>query len=361
MKRDTLDKHLRRVLREAQRAYRAAIAAQVRGDDDAPAWSEFHEATAALLMASWLFGATDAIRKGRIPPDAVASIIDADAAMTFDRLEAPLSLEGFGTRWMKPITDWFRRRVPVSRDDWELLVEAAKRSSGDVTDHERQNALPDMRRRSPILDSLLRGFTRPASGDISRVKRIVDDTFFVTGMNMAQTRQVQELIAQVIEEKPRKSVVGKQIRMMNLGDFVTTAQVLTGTELSTARLETVLRTNTNRAATEGSAELLRDERVQAFVPLVEYSATRDSRTREAHKAMDGYVGTMADFDRMGISPPCGFNCRCTLIPVPAAMAMDKGWLRPNGSLDYAAIKRHNGRRQRVIDARQIPDPGFVNA
>ena len=113
--------------------------------------------------------------------------------------------------------------------------------------------------------------------------------------------------------------------------------------------------------TEGSAELLRDERVQAFVPLVEYSATRDSRTREAHKAMDGYVGTMADFDRMGLSPPCGFNCRCTLIPVPAAMAMDKGWLRPNGSLDYAAIKRHNGRRQRVIDARQIPDPGFVNA
>jgi SPP1 gp7 family putative phage head morphogenesis protein len=361
MKRETLDKHLRKVLREAQKAYRAAIAAQVRGQDDAAVWAEFHEAAAALLMASWLFGAANAVRKGKIPADAIDSIVDADSVTTFDRLETPLSLEGFGTRWMKPITDWFRRRVPVSRPDWELLVEAARRSAGDVTDHERQNALPDMRRRSPILDSLLRGVTRPAEGSVSRVKRIVDTTFFVTAMNPEQTRQVQELIAQVIEEKPSRSVVGKRIRMMNLGDFVTTAQAVTGTELSTARLETVLRTNTNRALTEGQAEILRDERVQAFVPLVEYSATRDIRTRETHKAMDGYVGTMADFDRMGIAPPCGFNCRCSLIPVPTAMAIERGWMRPNGSLDYAAIKRHNGNRQRVVDARQIPDPGFVNA
>lgn len=361
MKRETLDKHLRKVLREAQKSYRAAIAAQVKGEDDTVAWAEFHEAVSALLVASWLFGAADAVRRGKIPPDAIQSIVEADSVSTFDKVETPISLEGFGTRWMAPITGWFRQRVPVSRADWELLVEAARASAGEVTDHERQNALPDMRRRSPILDSLLRGITRPASGEISTVKRITDGTFFVTGMNPAQTRQVQELIAQVIEEKPSKSVVGKRIRTMNLGDFVTTAQVVTGTELSTARLETVLRTNTNRALTEGTAEVLRDEKVQAFVPLVEYSATRDSRTRPTHSALDGYVGTMADFDRMGIAPPCGFNCRCSLIPVPTAMAIDRGWMRPNGSLDYAAIKRHNGNRQRVIDARQIPDAGFVNA
>jgi hypothetical protein len=55
------------------------------------------------------------------------------------------------------------------------------------------------------------------------------------------------------------------------------------------------------------------------------------------------------------------NCRCDLVPVPTAMAIDRGWMRPNGTLDYAAIRRHNGARQRVVDARQIPDPGFVNA
>lgn len=361
MRRETLEKHLRKVLREAQKSYRAALAAQVRGQDDAAAWAEFHETTAALLMASWLLGAEQAVRKGRIPSDAVQGIVEADSIATFDKEVGGIDLSGFGTKWMKPITSWFRRRVPISRQDFELLVEAAQASAGDVTDHERESALPDLRRRSPILDSLLRGVTRPAEGAITQVKRIVDSTFFVTAMNPEQTRQVQELIAQVIEEKPSKSVVGKRIRLMNLGDFVTTAQVQTGTELSSARLETVLRTNTNRALTEGQAEVLRDEKVQAFVPLVEYSATRDSRTRETHKAMDGYVGTMADFDRMGITPPCGFNCRCDLLPVPVAVAMDRGWIRPNGTLDYAAIKRHNGVRQRIVDARQIPDPGFVNA
>ena len=44
MKRETLDKHLRKVLREAQKAYRAALAAQVRGQEDGAAWAEFHEA-----------------------------------------------------------------------------------------------------------------------------------------------------------------------------------------------------------------------------------------------------------------------------------------------------------------------------
>jgi uncharacterized protein with gpF-like domain len=101
--------------------------------------------------------------------------------------------------------------------------------------------------------------------------------------------------------------------------------------------------------------------VQAFVPLVEYSATMDRRTRETHKGLDGYVGTMQDFDRMGIAPPCGFNCRCALIPVSAAEALDRGFTRPNGTLDYAAIRRHNGARQNLIDTRQMPDPGFVNA
>jgi SPP1 gp7 family putative phage head morphogenesis protein len=221
---------------------------------------------------------------------------------------------------MAPITGWFRKRVPISRADWDLLIKAAAASAGDVTDHERENALPDLRKQSPILDSLLRGVTRGPQGAISRVKRIVDTTFFVTAMPVAQARMVQELIAQVIEERPTKSVVGKLIKTMNLGDFVTTAQLMTGTGLTSSRLETVLRTNTNRAMTEGSAEVLRDERVQAFVPLVQFSATKDPRTRDTHRAFDGYVGTMADFDRLGISPPLGFNCRCSLIPVPAAEA-----------------------------------------
>jgi hypothetical protein len=71
--------------------------------------------------------------------------------------------------------------------------------------------------------------------------------------------------------------------------------------------------------TEGSAEVLRDERVQAFVPLVQFSATKDPRTRDTHRAFDGYVGTMADFDRLGIAPPLGFNCFPGWQPVEGAV------------------------------------------
>jgi hypothetical protein len=37
------------------------------------------------------------------------------------------------------------------------------------------------------------------------------------------------------------------------------------------------------------------------------------------------------------------------------------WTRPNGTIDPVAIAKHNGARQRLVDTRQVPDPGFVNA
>ena len=351
MKRAALDKHLRRVLKTGQKAYRKALAAEVRGDDPSAYWEEFHAAASALLFASYLFGSREAITKARIPDDKVREI--AGEVQTFDRIETGLLLTGFGLDYLKPIANWFRSRVPISRADFDTLVEACRRSAGEVTGHERANALSDMRARSPILNRILNG-TMTAS-------EVVRGTFFVTGMNAEQTKQTRELIARVIEEKPGKSVVGKWIRKMNLGDFVTTTQMVTGTHLTTARLETVLRTNTNRAATEGLAETLREPKVQAFVPLVEYSATGDNRTRPTHQAMDGYVGTIEMFDRQGLGPPGGFSCRCSLLPVPASRALERGWTDVDGNVNYAALKRHNGKRQALIDSGQFPDPGFVNA
>lgn len=361
MNKTGLDNHLRGVLKKAQQSYRRAIAEQVRGNDGQEAWEDFQEACAALLLASWLYGARASIDKAGIPDDAVAGMIEDDPkppiVTTFDR-GVPLSTSGFGSKWAAKITSWFRRRVPISRDAWERLIEAASLSAKDVAEHERVNALVDIRKRSPFLDSLLRGMA-PGKRGPSPVKRVIDTTFFVTGMDPEQTRQTQELIAQVIEEKPGKSVIGKRIKAMNLGDFVTTTQLRTGTDLTTARLETVLRTNTNRALTEGTAEVLREPQVQAFVPLVQFSATKDNRTRDTHRQFDGFVGTMDDFDRAGCAPPVGFNCRCALIPVPVARAMREGWVRPDGSLNAAAVARHNGRRVGLLTARQIPDPGFV--
>lgn len=352
MTRAELDRHLRETLKDAQAAYRKALAAEVRGDDPKAHWQVFHAATAALLLASFLFGSREAVTKAKIPERAVRQIAE-EGQQTFDRMETGIALEGFGKDYLKPVADWFRGRVPISRATWETLVEACRRSAGEIAANEGMSALNDIRKRSPILNGLMQG--------TATVSEVVKGTFFVTGMTAEQTRQTRELLARVIEERPGKSTVGKWIRKMNLGDFVTTVQAVTGTSLTSARLETVLRTNTSRASTEGLAETLREPKVQAFVPLVEYSATGDRRTRPTHLAMDGYVGTMEMFDRHGIAPPCGFNCRCSLIPVPAALAASKGWTDADGNVNYRALTRHNGRRQRLIDGGQVPDPGFVNA
>jgi hypothetical protein len=40
--------------------------------------------------------------------------------------------------------------------------------------------------------------------------------------------------------------------------------------------------------------------------------------------------------------------------------MAQGWVDDDGQPDYAAIKRHNGRRQALIDTGKFPDAGFVS-
>jgi hypothetical protein len=76
--------------------------------------------------------------------------------------------------------------------------------------------------------------------------------------------------------------------------------------------------------------------------------------------MDGYVATVEQIDAQGINTPGGFNCRCGWKPIPVAVAMAQRWVDDDGQPDYAAIKRHNGRRQALIDTGKFPDAGFVS-
>lgn len=358
MKRPALDKHLRSVLKDANQAYRRAIADEIRGDDPSMAWAQFQAALSALLFSSYLFGARQAATKAKMREADVRRIAgEEDKPERFDRMETGLLLEGFGQDYLKPIAEWFRGRVPISRGTFDSLVDACQHAAGAITSDEQSTAVDRILRRSPELEQLVRGNVTSTGLNTGGILR---GTFFVTGMTPKQTKQTQRLIAQVIEERPGKSVVSKLIRKMNLGDFVATTKLVTSTDLTSARLETVLRTNLNRASTEGLAETLREPKVQAFVPLVKYSATGDSRTRPTHRAFDGYIGTMEMFDRQGCAPPCGFNCRCALIPVSAARALAMGLVDNEGNVDYAALTRHNGRRQALVNTGQIPDPGFVN-
>lgn len=79
--------------------------------------------------------------------------------------------------------------------------------------------------------------------------------------------------------------------------------------------EVVFRTNVMDAYNQGRKESLLDPAVKEVFPAWQYSAVMDGRTRPSHAAMDGQV-FMADDPIWGrITPPCGYNCRCVLIPV----------------------------------------------
>jgi SPP1 gp7 family putative phage head morphogenesis protein len=192
------------------------------------------------------------------------------------------------------------------------------------------------------------------------VQAVAQGAFFVTGMTAEQAKATQDLLAKVIRQEESVSVAGKKLKTIGVGDFIEQATLATGTDLTAARLETVYRTNLNRAASQGQLDIVREPTVRKFVPLMQFSATKDTRTRDTHRAMDGYVATVEQIDSQGINTPLGFNCRCGWKPVPVAKAQANGWVDDDGVPNFKAIERHNGRRQGLIDTGKVPDPGFVS-
>jgi SPP1 gp7 family putative phage head morphogenesis protein len=243
----------------------------------------------------------------------------------------------------------FSRRVPVTRAGWAGLVERSNAYAEAMAAHEQGNAINDMGDQSPDFRALSRGQLPPGALRPT-------DTFFATGVPVEKAGRLRDLIANVIAGESERT--GTKIRELGLGNFILSAQHDLGLRLTDARLETVLRTNMASSQTEGERETLRNPVVRAFVPLVQWSATHDNRTRETHRAMDGYIGTVDDFERQRLGPPAGMNCRCAAIPVSVSRAIDAGFCDANGQLQRDAISAHNGARQKLIDSGQFPDKGF---
>lgn len=105
--------------------------------------------------------------------------------------------------------------------------------------------------------------------------------------------------------------------------------------LSNRRLETIVRTNMMVAYGVGRRAAM--DEVRDVLPVWEYSAVGDDRTRPSHRALDGvtYPADHPFWDQY--YPPWDFGCRCTVIPLPS---VPKGYdhAKPNGidSVEYDA-------------------------
>lgn len=358
----------RDLLADGQRAYRRAIAAQVEGEGAESEWDRWETDTAALLLMSWAEGAAETVRKAVVVPT-------EPPVARFDRGVDEVALR-FRSGPAREAVKRYIRLLPMTRGRWEALIDRAFAAAGEIRADEQGNALARILARSPDLAALVNGNPASANAPIPEpqsalpeavqirrnraVQAAVQGAFFVTGMTLDQVAETKDLLAKTIRGDVTVSVAGKRLEELGVGDFVEQAVLETGTDLTSARLETVYRTNINRAQSQGRLDICRDETVQRFVPLMRFRSTKDKRTRETHKAMDGFVATVAQIDAMGIPTPLGFNCRCTWTPVPIAVAVSEGLCDEDGNIDYEALKRRNGARQKLVDTGLVPDVGFIS-
>ena len=336
-------------------AYRDAIALQLEGDDAADAWDAWEENTAALLLISWTAGAKASLTAAGVPKDALTEPTITKFAKVDERLVR------FNSKPIREAVQRFMDLVPMTRGRWETLLTAAFDAAGELRQTEQTEALQRILDRSPALTAAVRGGLQTAVDSVNTpaARAVTQGAFFVTGMSQEQVVATKKLLAKVIRQEKTVSVAGKELERLGVGDFVEQATLETGADLTAARLETVYRTNLNRAQTQGRLDIVRDPVVRKFVPLMKYNATRDARTRPTHKAMDGFVATVEQIDGQGIACPLGFNCRCSWSPVPLSVAAAKGWCDDDGVPDYEAIRKHNGNRQQLIDKGLVPDSGFI--
>jgi len=91
----------------------------------------------------------------------------------------------------------------------------------------------------------------------------------------------------------------------------------TGDVILDYHAETMYRTNVMREYNNGRFKQLQDPDVAEVFPALQLSAIIDGRQRSTHGKADGLVFMADDPIWKQLTPPNGFNCRCTIIPVNA--------------------------------------------
>jgi SPP1 gp7 family putative phage head morphogenesis protein len=93
------------------------------------------------------------------------------------------------------------------------------------------------------------------------------------------------------------------------------------------RLETVFRNGVQQAYNAGHWRRFEEDASER--PYLMYDAINDSRTRPAHRALDGVIRPVGDPFWNTHSPQLSFNCRCRLLSLGADEARSRGGVTQN--------------------------------
>ena len=117
------------------------------------------------------------------------------------------------------------------------------------------------------------------------------------------------------------------------------------------RLETIYRTNVAAAYEAGRQQVIFNDRDDDPFGYVMYSAIMDNRTRPTHKALHGKVMEKSDPAWSSISPPNGYNCRCTIVELTQGQIDRYGYKvsKSEGKLSAQVVELPNGKEaQRTL-------------
>ena len=334
------------------RLYRQAIADQIKGDKTAAkkSWGKYQSALSQILTLTVLHGEAVAYaaaqRAGlKIVPDPKLK----KKPETFAERKATTGFE-VGDFWE---AIWgFKKKIPLASKAVQKAQLEMDELAAKIAKAESVNALKDLSARLEALRKTLKG------------------SFRVKGATAAQAKKLKALIADAIIHKK----LPEGLRTGGMSQFISRAQVEGIVGLTSARMETVYRTNVASAYNDATVEAMDKPAVQTWAPLLRLVEIHDSRTRGApngvykqkgksanegfHWQMDGYIETAQRFKEQNLVPPNGFNCRGSLEPFTHDDAGELGLLDKDENIDREKLNRYNSKRQQVIDRGLYPDAGF---
>lgn len=119
----------------------------------------------------------------------------------------------------------------------------------------------------------------------------------------------------------QRSLENAQAEGMSFYEWKNSLNTDTIRDLSRQRLETVYRTN---MASVYNTSTRYNAATSRTTPYLMFSAVGDSRTRQSHQELDGVIKPADDPFWNRYTPPLGYNCRCSIIPLTAEEASERG-------------------------------------
>ena len=312
-------------------AYIEAVAATIEASPT-DAWREFEVVTARAILLSYLIGIAQTFEEAEVAADQ----FEPDK-VAYAKEDWPLDVgfEEFRAEPFEEAIRLFDERVPMLASNVPHLAQIAKAQATEIAAAEKL------------------GVVAKLDAQTNAISKALGTAFWVSDVDQSTVVNLRDLIAQAV-----RGVMPDD--RLSLPDFIDQAWLTGAQALTAARLETVYRTNLQTAYNEGHMSTMRAPEVKKVAPLVMIVEIDDPRSRDHHAAMDGYINTVEEFDRLQLRPPNGFNCRGTVRSVSWTEAERLGLV--NGDqVDFEALKSYNGDRQGYIDRGEYPDPGFTKA